>query len=752
MPFMQLWPRTTQRKARRGRNDASSDAVVVSHHDAAQLVLRHRDHEHPLTRVPGYADAATLADLFIAACDARSSARGAGTRRVDGVEADASARHHDRLMLGDYEWQTYGDIATQVSAVGAGLRALGLTHGDTVAILGETSMSWFVACHGSLLEGLTVATVYTSLGANGVAQALGQCAPRCVFTDAAGARLMTAARVSTARVVLLPPRGATTGAAQADNAAHAAAVLPPRTQLITLAELAREGIAGGVDGRILPKPHDIALIMYTSGSSGQPKGVLVPHSAVVASIAGLVAWNRHAAQTVRPPSSLARLLFPWAAQPAGPHDLALAYLPLAHIFEFVAEEAVLLAAGVPTGFGHPHTLTENAPAVGTGCCGDAAQLGPTIFTAVPAVLDRIVGTVKRTVAKAPAPMRWLFAAVLAFNGWALDTYGIYSAGVMSRSCDDVCTGRVDRMVRAMCCLIAPLLGAIVFRRPRQVLGGRVRLILSGGAPLSPDSHRFLQIVLGCPVVQGYGLTETCCAGTLGVPGDTRTGAVGGPIPSVLIKLVPWPDGGYTPADKPHPRGEVHIGGPAVAVGYHQLNDLTSRDFYTDAAGVRWFCTGDIGALDMEQCTLRIIDRKKDLVKLSRGEYLALGKVEAALVNSTLATQIMVVAESHMRFPAVLVVPNMAEIRRELVRRGVSVDGNSTDDELRRLPMAEQVVLEDLRKCASRAGLESWEAPHRARLVAGGPWTPERGLVTAALKVRRGIVKQAFKGDVDALIK
>lgn len=724
------------------RHDAAHTALVVRH-DGNELVVRHADYKQPVTRVPAFPQAATLAELFIAACDARRDARAVGTRRVLGVQATGQQSKKERLELGCYEWKSYTALAREASAVGAGLRTLGVSNGATVAILADTSAAWFTACQGCLLEGITVATIYTSLGQAGVGHALSQCNPQVVFTDAAGARLIMAAKAPVPRLVLLPPRGPPS--AVADDVEHAKAVLPPRAQLTTLAELVQEGDRAGPKERLSPQPHDIALIMYTSGSTGTPKGVLIPHSAAVASVAGMVTWNEHAAATLRSPLGV---LFRASSLPANAADTSLAYLPLAHIFEFVAETA-MLAAGVPLGYGSPYSLTDGAPAIAHGFRGDAPQLHPTLLMSVPAVLDRVATTVRRTVAAAPAPVRALFSGAIAFNGFALDKYGIYSAGATSVATDDVALGVLGRLGKQCCFLLAPLLGAIVFRRPRAALGGNVRLILSGGAPLAPETQRYLQLVLGCPVLQGYGLTETCCAGTLTVPGDPGTGAVGGPVPSALIKLVPWLDGGYSPSDSPHPRGEVHIGGPALALGYFKQDDLTSRDFYTDADGVRWFRTGDIGAWDTATGALRIVDRKKDLVKLSRGEYLALGKVESALgTGSKLVSQSMVVAEPTMRAPAVLAVPVMPALRSALAARGVGTDGED-DARVMKLPMAEQVVLEDLRACGSSAGLEAWETPTKVRLVPG-PWTPEQGLLTAALKVRRSNVKQLFKTDVDVL--
>ena len=203
--------------------------------------------------------------------------------------------------------------------------------------------------------------------------------------------------------------------------------------------------------------------------------------------------------------------------------------------------------------------------------------------------------------------------------------------------------------------------------------------------------------------------------------------------------------GYSPADQPLPRGEVHIGGPALANGYHNAEEATDADFYTDGDGMRWFRTGDIGVAHPDGC-LSIVDRRKDIVKLERGEFLSLGKVEAALqAEGTLVAHACVVAKGTMKAPAVLVAPRMHALRERL---GVPSGGD--DDSVLRSPAATELVLKDLREAGRRAGLERWEVPAAVRLVAG-PWTPESGLVTAALKVRRQSVQAAFKEDVDALL-
>jgi long-chain acyl-CoA synthetase len=597
-------------------------------------------------------------------------------------------------------------------------------------------------------QGFTVATVYTSLGAGGVEHALAESAAAAVVTDGAGVRLMcqTSAAAQAQRIVLLPPRGADAAAAAADAAA-ARAALPVGTQAHTWRDVAEAAPrADAVAPRRAPAPADTALLMFTSGSTGAPKGVLISHGAAIAAVAGIVTWNAHEARRLTP---LARAHGgPGVTAPAGDADVAIAYLPLAHIFELVAENAVALAAGSRLGYGHPATLTDGAPGVQRGTAGDAPALAPTFLTAVPTVLERV----RAAVAGALGSLRGVrgvaaraaFTAAFAVGDAALRC-GVYGNGAA------VAAARRSRLADALAARCAPALCALVFRRARAALGGRVRFFLSGGAPLSASTQRFLAVVFGCPVLQGYGLTETCCIGTLTSPADLQAGRVGAPVPSGLIKLVPWPEGGYTPADAPLPRGEVHIGGPALADGYHALPEQTKADFYSDTHGVRWFRTGDIGQVTPDG-VLQIIDRRKDLVKLERGEYLSLGKVEAALqTECALVAHALVAAQGHMRAPVALVVPHVRALR-DALRGGDAPPDNveGGDEALLRCPAAQRAVLRDIDAAARRAGLERWEVPTAVRLVPG-PWTPESGLVTAALKVRRQAVHAAFRAQLQEMM-
>jgi len=240
-----------------------------------------------------------------------------------------------------------------------------------------------------------------------------------------------------------------------------------------------------------------------------------------------------------------------------------------------------------------------------------------------------------------------------------------------------------------------------------------RLLLSGGAPLSPATHDYVRNALSLPLVQGYGLTESCACGTIMDKDEMSTGRAGPPLQGVKIRLVNWEDGGYRVTDRPRPRGELVIGGGNVAHGYFKMPDKTREDFYTDEEGRRWFKTGDIGEAHPDG-TFRIVDRKKDLVKLQFGEYVSLGKVEAILKTCPLVENICIYGESSQSFCVALLVPD----RNKLVNMAekmaiVSTELAESDGGFERLcgrRDLSQALLREICQHGRKAGLERFELP------------------------------------------
>jgi long-chain acyl-CoA synthetase len=263
--------------------------------------------------------------------------------------------------------------------------------------------------------------------------------------------------------------------------------------------------------------------------------------------------------------------------------------------------------------------------------------------------------------------------------------------------------------------------------------------------LSGDTQRFINICLGAPISQGYGLTETCAGGTFSEYDETSVGRVGPPLPCSYIKLIDWAEGGYLTTDSPMPRGEIVIGGPNVTKGYFKNEAKTNEVYKDDERGMRWFYSGDIGRLHPDGC-IEIIDRKKDIVKLQHGEYVSLGKVEAALSVCPYVDQIMVHADPFHSYCVALLVAAHSELKGWASKQGITY---SDFADLCQKQETVKEVLQSLAKAAKQARLEKFEIPAKIKLVPE-PWTPESGLVTAALKLKREIIKKAYEKNLAQL--
>ena len=383
-------------------------------------------------------------------------------------------------------------------------------------------------------------------------------------------------------------------------------------------------------------------------------GVVLPHSALMA--------------TVR--------AFHFVADPVRSGDIYLGYLPLAHILELLAENTMMVM-GVPIGYSSPNTLTDKSTKVAKGGTGDCTVLRPTLMCAVPLVLDRIFKGIQENVGKKGPFFKALF---------------------------DYCHKYKQKWSRRG--YTTPIMDTLIFRSIRKLVGGRIRLMLSGGAPLSPETHEYIRTTFSLPLVQGYGLTESCACACIMDNDDLSTGTSGTPLQGVQMRLVNWPEGGYYVTDKPCPRGEILIGGENVATGYYKMEKKTKEDFFTDKDGVRWFRTGDIGQFEPTG-QVKIIDRKKDLVKLQLGEYISLGKVESELKTAPIVENACIYGDSSQKYVVALIVPDKLKLEALAEKLGLS---ELSHDELCSNKDVTGAVLRDLQLHGKKVGLEKFELP------------------------------------------
>jgi len=668
--------------------------------------------------------ALTAYDVMVNTCKKFPAALTAGKRPlVKRHWVDLNGKKVEKLELADsYDWITYQQFETTMTELGAGMTSLlSLKANDCIIIYAETAREWFLAAQGAFSQGLTVVTIYATLGEEAFMHGAAQTKAKLVVADAKLLKVVGNVFKSKnpllkglEKVVYIPDDPRTPDPVIAKQTAEAiAAIQSAGIEVLTFDELASKGRAAGLAPRP-PKPDDLAIIMYTSGTTGMPKGVKISHSNVVATVAGL---------NDKLPT------FPLDFVNGG-GETYLAYLPLAHIME-IAAEIVCYSLGMQVGYGSPHTLTPTGVKIMSGTCkGDAQVLQPTLMVFAPAVLDKVYVGLNQKMKAASPIVQTLFK-------WGL------AAGER----------RYDRGLVGSSWLYDKL----VFSKVQALLGGRIKACVTGSAPLSPGIQKFVQTCFNAPVRQGYGLTETCASSCIGEACDNTTGIVGPPTTATSIKLRDWDEGGYRTADAADPaigmpRGEILIGGPMVSQGYlvdakdpdPEVVAKNATEFITEADGTRYFCTGDIGQVHVSG-SLQIIDRKKDLVKLQQGEYVALSKVENVLKGCTLVEVPMVYAESTYDHCIALICPSHVALKELGKSLGCASDDVATlcDDET--------VITEITKQClaACKGKLVGFEIPRKFGLIAD-TFTPENDMLTSAFKLKRKPASEKHKALINKL--
>ncbi|KAF4552959.1 AMP-binding enzyme-like protein 26 [Elsinoe fawcettii] len=604
-------------------------------------------------------------------------------KKVDGkdVEVDKEWQYYE---LGPYEFMSFTEYEKLTLKVGAGFRSLGMNKGDKVQIFAATSRKWMATAHGAGSQSMPIVTAYDTLGEEGLKHSMQQTGARAIFLDGT---LLTKLIKPLNEVKSIQYVVYNVDVADFDEAgvqklkdAH------PNVEVISFEELVKKGEDSPVEP-VPPSPEDLCCIMYTSGSTGTPKGVLLKHRNVLAAIAGVNV-----------------IVGPYI----GPGDALLAYLPAAHILEYVFENACIFWGGT-MGYGHPKTISDASM---RNCAGDIRELKPSILVGVPAVWETVKKGILTKVSKASIIARHMFWGAMSAKSMMM------SSGFPGSS---AATSIVD---------------SVVFSKIKEATGGKLRICMVGGGPVAKETQRFISMAIA-PMIVGYGLTETAAMGALMDPLSWTDNAVGGMPASTEVKLVDFADAGYFAKNNP-PQGEVWIRGDSISSGYLDLDEETKESFTDDG----WFKTGDIGEFDKDG-NLRIIDRKKNLVKTLNGEYIALEKLESIYRSTAVVGNICVHASGDKVKPIAIVFPNEAALQNLAKEQGSS---GKTLEELVHDEKINNAVLKAMQDQGKKGGLGGPEIIDGV-VLADEEWTPQNGLVTSAQKLNRRGILEKYKEQV-----
>nr|AOE43315.1 fcsA [Cavenderia deminutiva] len=569
----------------------------------------------------------------------------------------------------DHCWRM---VRLRAENIGAGLIKLGIQPGDRIGIFSINRPEWVLSDMGAMNHSIVPVALYATLGPNAIEYVINHAEVKLVLCEGKNVSKLLQMGVTDSLKTIVsfdnPP-----GGAPKDS----------KFNYYTLAELEQMG-AEHPAPHTPPKVDDLCTLLYTSGSTGNPKGVMLSHLNMVSEVAGAY------------------------FSPAGltSEDVHMSYLPLAHSFEravvsmvsYVGGQVGFFSGVIPELFNDIHVLR------------------PTFLCGAPRVWQKLHDKMWLTINGESWLKRTLF------------TWGLNSKQAAIRAGSST-----------------PFWDRLVFEKTKDRLGGRVKFILSGSAPLDPKIGEFLKACFCCPVVQGYGLTENVGGACVGYPEDPALGHVGPTLCCCEVKLVDVPEMNYFATDKPSPRGEVCIRGHNVFKGYYKDPAKTAEDLKADG----WFHTGDIGRWN-ENGTLSIVDRKKNIFKLSQGEYVAAEYLESVFVRSPLAAQVFVYGDSLNSFLVGVVVPDFEVLEKTFPGKYPHIDAKDKKALVESKELYKE-VMDSFDACAKEANLQGFEKLKHIYLESEA-FTEENGLTTPTFKPKRPQLKEHYEATIARLYK
>ncbi|KAL9271915.1 Long chain acyl-CoA synthetase 4-like protein [Drosera capensis] len=607
------------------------------------------------------------------------------------VFSKAAEKYPDNPMLGSrktidgkagpYEWLRYKEVYDKVIRLGKSIRAIGVGQGGRCGIYGVNCAEWIISMEACNAHGILCVPLYDTLGAGAVEFIIRHAEVSIAFVEEKKLPELLKTLMNTKEYLKTVVSFGKVTLEQQEEARNHGLTIYAWEEFMQL-DIEEE--------YELPakKKTDVCTIMYTSGTTGDPKGVLISNESILALIAGV----KHFLISVKEALHV--------------EDVYLSYLPLAHIFDRVIEECIIFH-GAQIGFwrGDVKLLLD-----------DLGELRPTIFCAVPRVLDRVYSGLQQKVAAGGRLKHAVFNIA----------YNYKFANMKKGAAHSDASFLADR---------------IAFNKVKRGLGGRVRVILSGAAPLSAHVETFLRVVSCAHVLQGYGLTETCAGTFVSLPNELQMlGTVGPPVPNVEVCLESVPEMNYD-ALASTPRGEVCIRGKTLFSGYHKREDLTNEVMIDG-----WFHTGDVGEWQPDG-SLKIIDRKKNIFKLSQGEYVAVENLENIYGLASVLDSIWVYGNSFQSFLVAVGIPNEYALMEWAATNGVSGDFVAICEN----PKSKEYILAELNKIAKDKQLKGFEFIKAVHLDPV-PFDIERDLLTPTYKKKRPQLLKYYQNVIAEMYK
>ena len=570
-------------------------------------------------------------------------------------------------------WKSYSwsDWAIEIDKLANALRNLGFKKGDRIALISENRPEWVFVDQGILhMGGLNVA-IYPSSIPSQIAYILNDCQARAIFVsnqEHLKKILQIQKNVPSLETVIFFDGPFSNSDKDSDFKIHSYTDFLKSSNQFKGKSLKEIWSNLTLD--------DLATLIYTSGTTGDPKGVMLTHGNLVSNA---LACRDHMPEN----------------QTNEEDPLNFSFLPLCHALERMAGYYYPISLAMPIAFAEAmDKIVVNL-----------AEINPTRFVAVPRVLEKIYSKVHDRIEKSGNVRKALFY-------WALKVGKEYRQFYHK-----------EKIIPFSLKLKYQFADRLVFQKLKKLMGGRIRLMIVGGAPLSPEISEFFDI-FGIYVLQGYGLTETSPVCTVNLPKSYRFDTVGVALKGVKIRIA---------SD-----GEIMIKGPHVMKGYYKLPDKTKEVFTEDG----WFLTGDIGVLD-EDGHLRITDRKKDMIVTAGGKNISPQNIENMLKMEPFVEQVCVIGDRR-KYLSALIVPDFENLEVFAQKNGISI---ASREELVKNKEIRDLFQKSVGKVNKE--LSSFENIRKFTLLPM-EFSESQGEITPTMKVKRKVIQEKFSAIIEKM--